>query len=293
MGFKNWKLRTKVIVPALAIMVALSVGISMLIYKQQKQTAIAQARQTAHAISAQIAADRAVYTERVVTKLNSEHADVSFADMKTVGAPKSLPLPASFVHLTSNIVDARGFHTADLLSLWNINPDKGPPNDDIRRALEEVSHNPDTTDEIVFDQGKDARFIAVTADLASANGCVDCHNHHPASRRHDFRLNDVMGGLVISIPLAKPLADASSNALVLAIGLIAAFGIVLLVVSSIQWTFISKPLLKLEQAADQISLGEIETPIVADSTDEVGSLAKAFERMRVSLARAMASLEKD
>ncbi len=293
MGFKNWKLRTKVIVPALAIMILLSVAISSLIYRQQKQTAIAQARQTAHAVAAQIAADRAVYTDKVVTKLNGEHADIQFADMKTVGAPKSLPLPASFVHLTSNIVDARGFHTADLLSLWNINPDKGPPSDDIRRALEEVSHNPDTTDEIVIDQGKDARFVAVTADLASANGCVDCHNHHPLSKRHDFRLNDVMGGLVISIPLAKPLADASQNALVLAVGLIAAFGLVLIVVSSIQWTFISKPLLKLEQAADQISLGEIETPIVADSTDEVGSLAKAFERMRVSLARAMATLEKE
>lgn len=293
MGFKNWKLRTKVAVPALVIMAVLSCLLGVLIYRLQKQSAIAQARQTAQSIAVQIAADRATYTERVVTKLLSERADIAFADMKNVGSPKSLPLPASFVHLTSNIVNSKGFHTADLLSLWNINPDKRAPNDDIRRALEEVVRSPEQAQEMIFDQGNNARFVSVTADLASAQGCVDCHNRHPDSKRHDFRLGDVMGGLVVSVPLVRPLADAASNAVALTVGLAAVFALVLFVVSAIQWAFISKPLLRLEHAADQISLGELETPVVVESKDEVGSLAKAFERMRVSLSRAMASLEKD
>jgi HAMP domain-containing protein len=292
MGFKNWKLRTKVVVPAIAIMAVLSIALSALIYRQQRSAAIAQARQTADTIAVQIAADRSVYTKNVVTKLNGEHSDISFADMKNVGAPKMLPLPASFVHLTSNIVNSKGYHTADLLSLWNINPDKKPQTDDVRHALEDLVRNPDQAEEIVIDHGKDARFISVTADIASAQGCVDCHNKMTESPKHDFRLGDVMGGLVISVPLSRSLNDASNNALVLALGLIGVFAAVLLVVGWIQWAFISKPLLRLEQAADQISLGEIETPIVADSKDEVGDLAKAFERMRVSLARAMESLDR-
>jgi methyl-accepting chemotaxis protein len=291
--FRNWKLRTKVIVPSLIIMLALSAALGDLIYKQEKQSAIAQARQTALAISVQIAADRATYTERVVSKLLGEKSDVSFADMKSLGNAKTLPLPASFVHLTSNIVNARGFHTVDLLSVWNINPDKKPPTEEIRKALDDVARTPDVADELVYDQGKDARFISVTADIASAQGCVDCHNRHPDSKRHDFRLGDVMGGMVVSIPLAKPLADASSNALMLTGGLVGVFGIVLAVISAIQWAFISKPLLRLEKAADEISLGDLETPVVSESSDEVGNLAKAFERMRISLGRAMESLEKE
>jgi methyl-accepting chemotaxis protein len=292
-GFRNWKLRNKVVIPALFVMISLSMALGGLIYRQQKQSAISQARQTAQSIAAQIAADRATYTERVVAKLQGEKADVVFADLKNVGSPKSLPLPATFVHLTSNIVNARGFHTVDLLSLWNINPDKKPSTDDIRKALEDVARTPDQIQEIVLDQAKDPRFISVSADLASAQGCVDCHNHHPDSKRHDFRLGDVMGGLVISIPLAKPLADAQNNALTLTAGLVGVFGLVLVLISLIQWTFISKPLLRLEKSADEISLGELDTPVVSESDDEVGSLAKAFERMRISLARAMESLDKE
>ena len=136
MDFKNWKLRTKIVVPAFAMIVVLSAALGVGIQHQQRLTAIAQARQTAQAIAAQIAADRGIYTEKVVQKLQGERAEISFAAMKDVGGPKSLPLPASFVHLTSNVVNSRGFHTADLLSLWNINPDKKAPNEEIRHALE-------------------------------------------------------------------------------------------------------------------------------------------------------------
>lgn len=39
------------------------------------------------------------------------------------------------------------------------------------------------------------------ADVAVAEACIDCHNKHDESPRHDFKLDDVMGGVVIRIPL--------------------------------------------------------------------------------------------
>lgn len=292
LGFKNWKLRSKILLPALVIMTVVSVALGVLIYRQQRDLAISQSRKTAEAVGAQIAADRSTYTERVVAKLQDGGTDFTFHDTKTLTDGHALPLPASFVHLTSDIVASKGFHKADLISLWNINPDKKPATDDVRRALHALELRPEEAQEIVIDQGPEARFIQVTADIASAQGCVDCHNHHPASKKHDFRLNDVMGGLVISVPLAAPLAEARSNAMVLTGGLIGVFALVLGVIGSIQWAFISKPLVRLENAADQISLGELDNPVVSESTDEVGNLAKAFERMRVSLSQAMISLER-
>jgi methyl-accepting chemotaxis protein len=278
-GFRNWTLRSKLVIPALVVMVTLSVALGGLIYQLQKQSAIGQARQTAQAIGAQIAAERATYTDKVVTKLLSENADVTFADMKHVGDPKALPLPASFVHLTSNLVNARGFDTVDLLSLWNINPDKKPGTDDVRKALEDVARNPDQAEEILL-EGKDPRLVSVTADIASAQGCVDCHNRHPDSKRHDFRVGDVMGGLVVSIPLAKPLAEATNTALMLTAGLAGVFGIILAVISVIQWMFISKPVKKAVEVANQIARGEIPDKLeYTKSNDEIGVLLAGIQNM--------------
>ena len=44
-------------------------------------------------------------------------------------------------------------------------------------------------------------FTAVYPDKAVAEACVTCHNNHKDSPRSDFKLNDIMGGIVIRIPL--------------------------------------------------------------------------------------------
>ena len=46
-------------------------------------------------------------------------------------------------------------------------------------------------------------FTAVYADIAVAAACVDCHNEHRETPRTDFKLGDVMGGVVLRIPLGK------------------------------------------------------------------------------------------
>jgi HAMP domain-containing protein len=46
---------------------------------------------------------------------------------------------------------------------------------------------------------------------------------------------------------------------------------------------LSRPILSLTAAADRISLGMLDTPVLATSKDELGELAEALERMRQSL----------
>jgi hypothetical protein len=41
----------------------------------------------------------------------------------------------------------------------------------------------------------------VYPDIGVAPVCVACHNAHPDSPRDDFKLGDVMGGVVIRIPV--------------------------------------------------------------------------------------------
>jgi HAMP domain-containing protein len=55
---------------------------------------------------------------------------------------------------------------------------------------------------------------------------------------------------------------------------------------------VSQPIIALTQAADRISLGELEIPITSNQNNELGDLAGAVERMRVSLKTAIERLRK-
>jgi hypothetical protein len=49
--------------------------------------------------------------------------------------------------------------------------------------------------------GGSSYFTAVYPDKAVAEACVSCHNHHKDTPRRDFKLDDVMGGVVVRIAL--------------------------------------------------------------------------------------------
>lgn len=54
-----------------------------------------------------------------------------------------------------------------------------------------------------------------------------------------------------------------------------------------------QPILELKASADEISRGQLDTPVTIQSNDEVGELARSLERMRASLKAAMIRLSRD
>jgi len=56
--------------------------------------------------------------------------------------------------------------------------------------------------------------------------------------------------------------------------------------------WIIQPILGLAVIADKISMGNLDTPVGIDSSDEIGELARSLERMRASLKAAMARLSR-
>ena len=53
----------------------------------------------------------------------------------------------------------------------------------------------------VFTSTIRGQFKAIFADKAVSEACVTCHNEHPLSPRKNYKLNDVMGGIIIQFPL--------------------------------------------------------------------------------------------
>lgn len=154
----------------------------------------------ADAIFAVIEADRASYTNNVVDRLQNKDkvikADEHWQDNK------ALPLPAQMMRMGSERVAEKesGFSYA-LLSQWAINKQNKPRTEMEEQGLQFVIDNPGQNFYGNEDLGGVNYFTAVYADVAVSQACISCHNDHADSPRTDFELGEIMGGVVIRIPL--------------------------------------------------------------------------------------------
>lgn len=149
-----------------------------------------------HAI---VEADRKVYTTQIVKRMQEQGVVLAREDWEGKNA---IPLPAQFLHYSSKIVAESGSGIRfRLISLWPIYLRNGPATDFERKALELLNANPDVPQRGVVAAGKKQFFQTVYADKAISSSCVTCHNAHPLSPKRDFKIGDLMGGVMITIPL--------------------------------------------------------------------------------------------
>jgi hypothetical protein len=155
--------------------------------------------QAAEHVHAVIEANRTIYATHVVQKLQSKGIVEAAEHWKQENA---LPLPAQFLMETGRLAAEAGSGVKyRLMSLWPIYVWNAPTTDFERKGLEAVIKDPDKPFTGFVRVGQKRFFQAIYADRAVAQNCIDCHNHHLNSPRRDFKLNDVMGGIVITIPV--------------------------------------------------------------------------------------------
>ncbi len=146
-------------------------------------------------------ANRKVYTRDIVQRLSNEESVVTASEH--FRDEKGLPLPAQmFRFAAEELLDEAG-ETGDfwlaLRALTPINEAMGPITPVEEQGLQYVKANPEErfyAEENFF--GKQS-FVAIYADVANVEACVTCHNSHPKSPRNDFKLGDVMGGVIIRL----------------------------------------------------------------------------------------------
>jgi hypothetical protein len=156
-------------------------------------------RVVADFLHAVIMAHRNFYTIYIVNPLLQ---DGTVEVSENWQAKKGLPLPVHLLQGTSEMAELSGVDVHyHLISQWPINKANAPVTEFERRGLEAVQANPTQPYAATFKGTSGQRFGTVYADLAVTRMCIDCHNIHPNSPRSDFKIGDVMGGLVISFPL--------------------------------------------------------------------------------------------
>lgn len=150
-------------------------------------------------IHAVIAADRALYTTHVVERMQENRIVIAAEAWKQ---RKALPLPAQMLLMGGRVVEMGGSGLRyRLASLWPIYEENGPSTVFEEAGLKVVAEDPDEVYSGIIKRGDQRFFKAIYADRAVSKSCVECHNGHLLSSKRDYKLGDVMGGIIISFPL--------------------------------------------------------------------------------------------
>lgn len=133
-------------------------------------------------------------------------------------------------------------------------------------------------------------------------GCLTCHSTvdaapetmiklYGSSNGFGWKLDEVVGAQIVSVPLSVPLAKAREEFMIFMASLIAIFVSIFLVINIMLGQVVVKRVRAMAHAADDISTGNMEVPeFRVAGRDEIADLSRSFNRMRRSLEKAMKML---
>lgn len=141
-----------------------------------------------------------------------------------------------------------------------------------------------------------ARPIVITEQ-----SCLRCHSTPQAApksqittygQEHGFgwKLNEIVGAQMISVP-ASGVENEAQQAFFLFMGIVTlAFALAILAINFLLRKAVTQPLNRIAKAANEVSMGNMEIEFNQTSSDEIGKLVQAFNRMKTSLVMAMKML---
>lgn len=190
----------------LAVLLVLNVGLSFTLSHGKNNQTESQAysngippQRVADFVHDIVEADRTMYSTYIVERLQKKNILRATENWEHQDA---LPLPAQLLQRAGKMVAEKGRGIRyRLVSMWPIYERNGPATEFEREGLLAVRDNPDQPFTGIIKSGKLRYYQAIYPDKAVTEACVICHNTHPLSPKRDFQLNDVMGGIVITIPL--------------------------------------------------------------------------------------------
>ena len=133
--------------------------------------------------------------------------------------------------------------------------------------------------------------------------CLTCHStpsNAPATMIDTYgnangfgwKLNEVVGAQIVSVPMSLPLQRANAAFQVLMISIVSVFLMIAVLLNLLLHYVVIKPMKKIAENADKVSMGALETPeLPIKGKDEITSLSQSFNRMHRSLANAVRMLD--
>jgi methyl-accepting chemotaxis protein len=147
--------------------------------------------------------------------------------------------------------------------------------------------------------------LYIAHPIHAMRDCLQCHGSLSAAPKSmldlygsangfGWKLGDVIGAQIVSIPMSVPIEEANHAWLQLLLFLIGVMIVAILALDAAVYWFVIRPLKLVSETADRVSRGEKDVnPVRVTSKDEIATVASSFNRMQVSLAKALKMVEED
>ena len=147
-----------------------------------------------------IAADREIYCQEYIAhQTEGESSPNAAAGSKSGG---SWPVPCGMIRRAAESIQNKGAEFSFALrSLRPIDPRNGPQTELEQTGLAFIASHPTQNYYGPEMLGGRRYFTAVYPDLPATAACIDCHNRRAASIPHSCKVGDVIGGVVVRVPL--------------------------------------------------------------------------------------------
>ena len=145
--------------------------------------------------------------------------------------------------------------------------------------------------------------IYLARPIVAVPHCLECHSVPSAAppamltvygsaNGFGWKPNEIIGAQVISIPLSVPVQIANqAYHRLLIILIVTGIATILALDAGVFW-FVIRPLRMVSDAADRVSRGDKNVePLAAKGKDEIASVTASFNRMQLSLAKALKMLD--
>lgn len=163
--------------------------------------------------------------------------------------------------------------------------------------------HPDKTELMGERNTPTGKSIYLSQPITVQEGCLHCHSTPAAapatevatygsSNGFGWKLHEVIGAQIVSVPTEVPLAIAHQAFSTLLLYLALTFLATMVVIDLGLYYVVIVPLRRLSKTADLVSKGDFSQPeFTVKGKDEIAEVTSSFNRMYVSLIKAMKMLE--
>ena len=294
---KNWKLRKKFTAILLSILIlglsAIAIALGFILKSDTQNQITSQAFiliETMNSVRQ--------YTSNQVNPELREKIQVEFL-------PESIPSYSArevFEGLRQNNLEYRDFFYKEAA----LNPSNLRDRADQfeTKIIEKFINEPDVKEISAFRSapGGDLFYIARPIQIKQES-CLQCHStpekapptmveFYGPNNGFGWKLNEIVGAQIISVPAQKLVSQARQSFLGIMSIISGVFIAVILLVNYLLNQNVVKPIKRIVRVAEEVSVGNLDADFEELGQDEIGSLAAAFRRMKLSLAMAMNRLSK-
>jgi protein-histidine pros-kinase len=236
------------------------------------------------------------------TYTNTQIKPLLETQLKYVFLPQTVPAYAA----TEQFNDVRKTHPDYAYKEATLNPTN--PRDgasDWEADVVQIFRQTPATTELVGERDTPTgRSLYLARPIQIKNGaCLVCHSTVDAAPKtmldiyggangFGWKLNEIIGAQVVSVPMTVPIARASATFRTFMISLAAVFLATFVLLNVMLHMIVIRRVTRLAAIADQVSLGNLEAgEFRTRSKDEIGVLTEALGRMKTSLVQALKMLE--